>query len=502
VLYGALSKSRRVRLHHQIALALERLSATQEINPAELAHHLREALPIAGREPARRASIAAGRHAASVFAYEEAAEQYRRALEIFGPDEEAARCDVMLALGRVQWHAGDDEARVTFLSAAKSARRRGDADQLARAALGIGERYFEVTYLGAYRDLLEVALEAIGDADSPRRALLLSRLAVNRAFPSEDEQGLVLAADAVEMARRIGDEKLLAAVLLCQHVTLLDVGHIHARLALGEELASLTDNHQELAAEGHHWRMYDLLGIGAVEAARHEFTQLDALARSLGQPLLRSLADGARGLWAELAGDVESAERHAQESLRQAQLAHTGDAWSSWASQMFATRRRQGRIAELGPLVERLANSGGHQLGWLSALGLLRFETGDHDAARSIYEREMRNGGELPRGMFRLTRLALLAELCAKLGDTAGAEALYGQLAPHAECNVVVAYCSVLGPVDGYLAMLAETAGDVRLAARHVRTALARTRAMQAPLLTEDLEARYETLRRPPNALV
>lgn len=360
VLYEQLTAASRVRLHYRVAQALERLSERESVNPAELAHHYELARHIAGPAPSRRYSIAAGKHAAKRFAYEEAALHFRRALGLFDDADETGRCDVLLALGRVQWHAGDDGARDTFLAAADSAERRGAADQLARAALGLGERYFEVTYLGArYRDVLENALEAVGARDSPRRALLLGRLAVNLSFPYEAARAHSLAADAVSMARRIGDERLLVAVLLARHITLLDIRHIEQRLANGAELSSLGDTHRELRAERHHWRMYDLLCVGDLDAARREHAQLVRLAGRLGQPLLRSLAEGSCGLWAELAGDSELAERHAEVSLQEAQRAHTQDAVSSWASQLFALRRRQGRVRELGSIAERLAGSGG-----------------------------------------------------------------------------------------------------------------------------------------------
>jgi hypothetical protein len=147
------------------------------------------------------------------------------------------------------------------------------------------------------------------------------------------------------------------------------------------------------------------------------------------------------------------------------------------------------------PYVERLASSGGQQIGWLSALGVLRFETGDATAARRICEKELSAGPSgLPRGMFWLTRVAMLSELCSKLGHVSGAQGLYTELAPHAERNVVVAYSSFWGPVDGYLALLAQTAGDEALAARHAHAALERTRAMNAPLLTQDLEERHSAV--------
>ncbi|MBV9338488.1 MAG: AAA family ATPase [Solirubrobacterales bacterium] len=495
VFYTSLQGGRRVRLHDRAARALERLAEHSRVNPAELAHHFLEAKPVAGAEPARRYAIAAGRRAAEAFAYEEAAEHLRRARDLCEADDEEERCDILLELGRVQWHMGDDEARTTFMEAAESAERRAAADQLARAAIGFGERYFENTYLGGslYRDLLEKALAASPRADSARRAVLLSRLAVNLAFPTESERAQALAGEAVAMARRLGDERTLIATLIAHHITLLDVRHLEQRLALGEELRSIAGGHEELAAEAHSWRMFDLLGIGELEAARREHAELERLAEKLGQPLLRSLALGARGLWAELAGDDELAERCADESLRLAKLAHTGDAASSWGSQMFALRRRQGRLGELAPLAEAVVAAGGGRLGWVSALGVLRLETGDEARARALYDQEMAEGAAaLPRGLFWLTRMSLLSELCAGLGEADGAGQLYAELLPYVGRNVVVSYCSFWGPVDGYLALLADAFGDKPLASRHASAAREQAAAMDAPLVVRELERRRQ----------
>jgi DNA-binding SARP family transcriptional activator len=497
VLYLQLTAARRARLHHCVAKALERRAERETVHLAELAHHFTLARHLAGSAPGRRYAIAAGRRAAELFAYEEAAQHFRRALDLFeDAEDEHERCNVLLALGRVEWQAGDETARSTFLEAAESAERRGDTDQLARAAVGIGERFFEETYLvGRHRELLEKATAALGPADSELRATLLSRLAANLAFPYEDERAHALVADAIAMARRLGDERLLATALLAGHVTLLDVRHVERRLELDEELSPLASGHQVLAANHHYRWMCDLLEIGDIDAARREHGQLEATAGRLGQPLYRSLVAGARGLWAELAGDVELAERCADEFLREARRAHTRDAVSAWASQLLARRRREGRLGELMPFVERLARSGARQLGWFAALGVLRFEAGNVEEARRICDEELRDGpAGLPRGMFWLTRVAMLSELCSHLGEVASAQGLYAELAPHAARNVVVAYCSVWGPVDSYLAILAQTFGDDALAARHACAALERTRAMNAPLLTQDLEQRHGAL--------
>lgn len=73
VLYDGLSASRRVRLHHRVATALEAVAQSEDVNPAELAHHFLLARHLTGHEPARRYAIAAGERATRLLAYDEAA---------------------------------------------------------------------------------------------------------------------------------------------------------------------------------------------------------------------------------------------------------------------------------------------------------------------------------------------------------------------------------------------------------------------------------------------
>jgi DNA-binding SARP family transcriptional activator/tetratricopeptide (TPR) repeat protein len=495
VLYGQLSTSRRVRLHHRVALALEAIGDRQDVSPAELAHHFELASHVAGTEPARRYAIRAGHHAAELLAYEEASRYFRRALSLFADIEESERCDVLLALGRVQWHAGENP-RPTFLEAADSASRRGSAEQLAKAALGLGERWFETAFVGSrYRELLEEALAVLDDSDSELRALLLARLAEHVGFPSEHERALALSDEALRIATRLGDEDVLIATSLARQVTLSDVRHLDERLALGTRLASLRGVHREHSAEHHHWRIYDLMGVGDLEAARDEQRHLETVAEELRQPLFRSLATGWRGVWAELSGDIEVAERCAETCLRHARRADMKDALSTWAARLIMLRRSQQRLGELAPVVEQLAASSARGTGWPSVLGLIHAETGAESCAHSIYERELSHGVEgIPRGMFWLANVVLLSALCVKLRDVERAGSLYDILAPHARRNVIVGYSSCWGPVEGWMAFLALTMGDPARADRHVRSAQHRTRALGAPLLTAELGRQYDEL--------
>ncbi len=488
-LYGRLSVSRRVRLHHGVAEALEALARDESVNPAELAHHFLLARHFTGPGPARRYAIAAGERATELLAYEEAVQHYTQAAALFDDDDAAARCEVLLALGRAQWRAGHDGARHTFRTAADCAARRNDGDQLARAALGHSARYHESGYGGpGSHALLDAAIAALGDGDSPRRVLLLSRLAGNVAFGAgQRERAAQVSTEALAMARRLGDESLVLAALMARHATLLHVRHLDERLALSEEFMGLCADHRELLVERCHWRLYNLLEHADVDAARAEQPRLEALAQQLRQPQWHSAALGWRGLWAELAGDIAHAERCAEECLRQGRRADLKDALSTWAATLLMLRRRQGRLAELAPVVRRLAREDVRGTGWRSAHGLVLAETGDEVRARAIYRAELAGlAGALPQ--FWLTRAAMLSELCVRLSDADGARALYAALAPYAHCNVVVVYASCWGPVERSLALLAATFGDAPLSARHARSALARTRAMRAPLLSAELE--------------
>ena len=208
-------------------------------------------------------------------------------------------------------------------------------------------RYHESEYAGpSSHELLDAAIAAVGDGDSPRRVLLLSRLAGNLAFAAEQrDRAAQVSAEGLTMARRLGDESLVLAALMARHATRLDVCHLDERLALSEELIGLCPGHREMLVERCHWRLYDLLEHGDVDGALVEQPRLEALAQELRQPQWHSMALGWRGLWAEMAGDVAHAERCAEECLRYGRRADLKDAVSTWAAKLVMLRRRQGRLA-------------------------------------------------------------------------------------------------------------------------------------------------------------
>jgi class 3 adenylate cyclase len=198
----------RARLHLATALALEE---QPDVEPAELARHYGLAVSVAGPERAIAAYKAAAAAAAQGHDHEQAAAQLRRALALIPQSDLSARAGLLLELGEQELLAADLlRAREAFRAAGDAARTVGDADTLARAALGFAGGDIAFGWETGTDDiavvtLLREALDALGDSD-PRLALrMILRLSYALTY-SEDEQALsALAQRARELDARIGD---------------------------------------------------------------------------------------------------------------------------------------------------------------------------------------------------------------------------------------------------------------------------------------------------------
>ena len=132
----------------------------------------------------------------------------------------------------------------------------------ARAALGHSARYHEAGYDGSSRHaLLDAALAAIGEGDSPRRVQLLSRLAGSVAFAADQgDRAAQVSAEALAMARRLGDESLVLTALMAERgaTVMLERRDVF----LGASRADVTE--EAIAA------IDEAIGAGASEAAPAE----------------------------------------------------------------------------------------------------------------------------------------------------------------------------------------------------------------------------------------
>jgi tetratricopeptide (TPR) repeat protein len=478
-LCGQQSESRRRRLHHRIGEAMEARPRVPAASPAEIAHHFFAGRSVDGGAKALQYCLLAGDRSAASLAHEEAAQHYGRALtalDLHRPDDGRRRCEILLALGRVELRHGAPGVRETFLRAAGLARETGSAEQLAHAAVGFSGRYPEAGVIDrAGIVLLEDALRALPQADSALRVEVLARLAVCLHFARQEERADAMSAEALAMARRVGDAHALVSALESRHDALLHVADLEERLRVGDELlaAAAERGERELEALGRHWRVYDLLEAGDAAAAREQHHRLTALAEELRQPLYRYFAAGWQVVWAQMEGRMDDAERLADEALALGRRAQARDAETVHDAQVIALRRREDRLPEFLETIESSIRRNPALVAWHAVLPLAHLAAGHRDEAVREFDRLAADGfGGVPRDMFWFAAVCVLAETCAIMRDTERASTLYGLLLPHRDRNVQVTQAACWGSAERFLGLLAAAMGRWDAADEHLRSAI------------------------------
>jgi predicted ATPase len=138
-LYDEIVAPRRIRLHQQVARALEEVHMRRlEEHAAELGEHYAFSSDTRDLMKAiEYGELAAGR-ATEVFAYGEAARQLERTLvvlDLADPEDTSKRCDLLLALGQALWPAGENERVIAHVApdAFALAEKQGDRSRAFRA---------------------------------------------------------------------------------------------------------------------------------------------------------------------------------------------------------------------------------------------------------------------------------------------------------------------------------------------------------------------------------
>jgi tetratricopeptide (TPR) repeat protein len=361
---------------------------------------------------------------------------------------------------------GHAAARTAFAQAAALARGRSP-ELLARAAIGYGGRYYEAGVIDD--ELIALLREALPGTEGELRAQVLARLAEILHFAGDTETSIELSREAVALARRLGDERVLAAALAGRHVSLLHVAHVEERMRVTREILATADPRLEMQTL--QARIFDRLTLGDVVGARQDVERLDALASALREPLFEHFVVGWRCTFAQIDGRLEDAERLALESYELRRRLETRDAESVLAAQLFMIRRAQGRVHELLPAVAQAVEQYPALAAWRAALPLVYVAEGDERRAREELDRLVDGLDAIPRDFFWLTVMTLLSEGAAALH--APADPLYGALAPYAERWVQIGYAACDGPVARSLGLLATARGDTEAAIAHFEHALA-----------------------------
>ena len=422
------------------------------------------------------------------------------------PDgDEARRCDMLLALGRVQWRAGDAAARETYFEAAASARARGDAEQLGarrarprRALLG-GQRGRRAASSALLAEALE-ALPARGQhaaraADgAPGREPALHRR--RRSY------GTRLSAEAVAMARRLGDADTLVMALMGRHVDA--AAHRAPRRAPARSstrCSALARRAPRADAPRRYTGACSTSSSSATSsAARRDHAELTRARR-------RAAPAAARAPRARLAGGVRAARRRRRGGrAARARVASSVAAARRCApraaptpAMLFTLRRHQGRVDELLPAMQcarRTARRappgvGARRSRWRTS------RPAPCDEGRARYERARRRRLRAPSratGSGSLT-IALLAETCARAARRASARRRCTTLLePFADRYVQVIFTANWGSVQRHLGLLAGGARALRRRRGALPAALDGNERIGAVLMTAETQCAYGAL--------
>ncbi len=482
-LYDRLSVLRRAELHLMIGEALaEAEPAPSGRGLADLAHHFAAAAPVGAPERAVEYNLLAAEPANAALAFEEAADRLRTALDI-GIADERRRAGALLALGAAHYRAGrTPDSLEAFREAAQIARELDDGELLARAAIGFENTCWRpgIRDQGA-RELLEEASASLSPDDSSLRVGVLAGLARALDFRGDHDRALVVRTSAIEMARRSGDRRGLASVLMRAYWAreATSLREILSMLTEAVEIAAQIGD-VEIRAEAMEWRVSALIALGEIDGARTELAAVHELAQRTGQPFMLHVSEHYGSALALLGGRLAEAEVAAERSREWGRLLRGRDASGVYGIQMFGVRREQGRLSELAPVVRILA-AGENGGAWRPGLAALLAELGMDDEVRRELARVRREGLDPLRASLWIASLTYLADACSAVGDRDLAALLYPELAPLSGTNVMIGHgVACYGAADRYLGMLAATLGERERAEDHLAAAMDLNRRMGA----------------------
>jgi hypothetical protein len=504
VVYDRLPIPARLQLHRRLGEALERLPGSRPgAHFAELARHYAEVAATGEAAKALAYARQAGEQAMGMYAYEEAAIQYQRALDAcrFADPGEDVQCELLLRLGEAHARAGHyHHAKETFLQAAQLSRRLGSPELLARAALGYGEPQVE----GGLVDrrlvgLLREALDGLSPADGPLRTRLLARLSLEMTFSNEPQLTQPLSRQALEMARRLDHVGCLVSALHARWMALVGADLWEEGWALAGEVLQLADatGDPELELFGRVLRAGSALEGGDIRTVEADVAAHARLAEELRMPVHRWAATTMRAMQALLRGELQEAERLAG----QARSIEPGrpNVEHAYLRQLSLLRWHQGRLGELRERWEEVRQQFAGTRNPLTATGWLALadaERGDDEAARRLLEPLVDQISRLPREQLSASSLAVPCLAVARLDHREAAHRLHRVLRPYGEHiiattipNLIVCY----GSGSLYLGLLATTGSRWAEACGHFEAAIgAHERLGARPLLAR---TRYEYAR-------
>lgn len=463
-LSGAVLRS----LHQRLAKRLEAEGAAA----AQIAEHLIRAVTPDKAALAARRCEEAGFEALSALAFLDAARWFRQAAEILVehlPGETSRIAELELSAGESLMFAGEDDAAQAAFAASATAGRSSESVPEASQPAATGDRLLTMLRLGSELDFPD------GD---PEGALAERHRAIDQ---------------VMESARRRGDVGALAAALLSRRWIAAADAFPADRLRLSSEAVFLLDSspRTDLLVEARLLRIHDLLESGRAADVTREIASAVRDANELEEPVWSWVATWLRAMNAQRRGDFEEAQTLSQEALTRIASVAPQEGMALFMMNVIAASAGRGSLGDCAGILEAAAvETGSHPVTRATLAGAYSDLGRDEDARRELDSALTALAGSgVFRRMFLPQTLAGLARPCRRLGDAQLAESIFEQLQPWRGLHVVAPPAAAyVGPVDGFLAMLASTARKWSLASELFETALAAADQVGCPQLQAHIQ--------------
>jgi DNA-binding CsgD family transcriptional regulator/tetratricopeptide (TPR) repeat protein len=488
VLIERLGPARRAKLHASVAAALETSPRAVDRRSSRLAHHWIHAGPYDHDGRGVHWLIEAGRDAERSLAFEEATNHFERAAAEL-PDGDDRRAGLVMAAAANAVHSG------SFAHGRDLYERLADHTDpgiVAEAAIGYED--------ACWRPGLSEprAVELLGHAaqlappSHPLHVRVLASLGRALSFVGRHDQALSIGERAIERARELGDDQLLAVALQASLWQLnAEPDRALVQFERSREVSRLARNLSdvELLGQAATYRGAHAYRSGQRDEWAHARRDVELARRRSGQPFYAYMAGCSDYAEAYLVGDFGAARRIVDQLLELGSVFGQDDTEGVHGLQSFMIRRVTGELDQARSFI-----TGDEPIGaayWWPGLLALYTEFGYLGPARRVVEHVLST--DLWRA--RLTSeweatLVFLTEAVVALGDADAARLVLPHLEVHAGRNLLAGhFVAVFGSADRYRGMLLHLLGSPN-AADCFDAALQMEQRMDAPVHVAETLAR------------
>jgi DNA-binding SARP family transcriptional activator len=480
--YAALPRSRRARVHARAAAVL----AAAGQREGEVARHWLAAGP-SYADRAWRAARDAARVARELYAHDEAVELLTAALEVLGSDHAEDRFALLLEIGRCHRQVDDLVHLREVVHEALALVPDDPTRQLEAVGMLVTRGLWQSGTFGQVDRVvvstLRRCLDVLPVGDSPERCRAMVGLATEIYYDSTPQERTALCEEALAMARRIDDPRLLLDSMLAAPLSIWTPAQAQLRADLTAEAAGLARELGDREALGTALALHAnaLSELGRVAGLFEEIATARAQAEEGRQLFVQLFLDGLEIAWRSMRGETEEIAEllaHMIAMHEAVDVPQTSDGvlgamttqllWGD-TDQVLAGMIDQIEAVQVMPINATVARV-------LARVGR------DEEARASLdlVEDELSTGW-----WFSLYTLAMTVEAALRLQVPATAASAYAALAPFAGRPACAGSGTIVGVVDMFLAMAARTTGERDLAARHADDAVRLCAEWEIPLAGE-----------------